>query len=87
MKIEHQKGFIKNYNKRFGGNAKFKSSFGERVRLFVDNPNHPLLRDHPLKGNKISLRAFSVTGGVRVVYKQIGKRIIFLDIGTHNQVY
>jgi addiction module RelE/StbE family toxin len=87
MHIAYHKNFIKNFKKRFGSNQKVKKSYNNRLKLFIKNPNHPLPKDHSLKGRKITLRAFSVTGNVRVVYKEIGKKIIFLDIGTHNQVY
>ncbi len=37
---------------------------------------------------KIELRAFSVTGDIRIVYFEINdESVLFLDIGTHNQVY
>lgn len=56
--------------------------------MFMDNPRHPLLRDHALKGAKEGLRAFWVTGDVRIIYHRIGEdEVEFLDIGTHAQVY
>lgn len=87
MRIAYHKKFIKNFKKRFGSNQKFKEKYRDRLRLFVDDPTDPVLRDHSLIGEKISLRAFSITGDVRIVYQQVGDQIIFLDIGTHNQVY
>jgi len=87
MNIEYHKTFVKNFKKRFENSQKIKKQYNERLRLFINNPKHPLLQDHLLKGEKLTLRAFSITGDVRVVYTQIGRRVIFLDIGTHNQVY
>jgi len=83
MNIEYHK----NFKKRFGNNPKIKKQYNKRLRLFIDNPKHPLLQDHPLRGERLTLRVFSITGDVRVVYTQLGRRVIFLDIGTHNQVY
>jgi addiction module RelE/StbE family toxin len=87
MNIEYHKNFIKNYKKRFGNNPKMKKQYNERLQLFIDNPKHPLLQNHTLRGERLTLRAFSITGDVRVVYTQLGRRVIFLDIGRHNQVY
>lgn len=64
-----------------------KKLYKNRLELFISDPKHPLLRDHLLRGEKLTLRAFWITGDIRVVYTKIGGRIIFLDIGTHNQIY
>lgn len=87
MQIAYHKNFIKNFKKRFGNNQKFKAKYQDRLQLFADDPTSFVLRDHSLQGEKVSLRAFSITGDIRVVYQQVGKQAIFLDIGTHNQVY
>ena len=60
----------------------------EKIRFFKYNPRNPILKVHSLKGKKQTLRAFSITGDVRIVYKIISKKeVLFLDIGTHNQIY
>lgn len=60
----------------------------QRIELFKINPANPMLHDHALKGTKLGLRAFAVTGDVRIVYKlEPSECVTFLDIGTHNQVY
>jgi addiction module RelE/StbE family toxin len=67
---------------------KLQKKFKERLVLFFNNPNDPLLKNHPLKGDLVGFRAFSITGDVRVIYKVISqKEVRFTDIGTHNQVY
>ena len=87
MDIEYHRNFIRNFKKRFGSNQKIKKQYKERLRLFINNPQHPFLHDHALKRENVMLRVFSISGDVRVIYIRIGKRIIFLDIGTHNQIY
>jgi len=87
MKIESTHAFIKNFKKRFAHQPEIKKRFFERVKLFSVDPTNPILKDHPLKGRKIGLRSFSVTGDIRVVYYIKKEAIFFLDIGTHNQVY
>lgn len=87
MKIEFYNSFIKTFNKRFGGNSKIKNKFTERTTIFHINQTNPILKDHELKGKKTGLRAFSITGDIRVIYHIKNSTAYFLDIGTHNQVY
>jgi len=85
--IERRPQFIKHYKKRIAFNAKMDQQFDERLELFIKHRQDPLLQNHVLKGDKLGLRAFSVTGDIRVVYKETDDAYIFLDIGSHNQVY
>lgn len=67
---------------------KIQKEFEERLNLFIESSSHPLLKVHPLTGNLVGFRAFSVTGNYRVVYKILNTGSIKLvDIGTHPQVY
>ena len=87
MNIEYHKIFIKNFKKRFGDNLKVKKQYKNRLKLFIKNPANPILKNHSLKGKKFRLHSFSITGDIRLVYFRTETRIVFLDIGTHNQVY
>jgi addiction module RelE/StbE family toxin len=55
--------------------------------MFCDGVRREPLNDHPLTGKLKGLRAFSVGGDVRVVYQEAENYYLFLDIGSHNQVY
>lgn len=85
--IKHDKKFLKSYKKRIQGNNKLEKRLRERVNLFAEQRKHPQLLDHQLKGDRKGCRAFSVTGDIRVVYYEEIDKFIFLDIGTHTQVY
>lgn len=87
MQINYTKKFRKNFNKRISRNKKLNQQFLERLQLFLRNPQEPFLKDHKLTGAKKHLRAFSITGDIRVLYYQEGGKIYLVDIGTHNQVY
>lgn len=87
MEIRYTRQFIKLFNKRIGNKTSLIQKFHNRIKLFRTNPKDPLLRDHRLQGKKRSLRAFWVTGDIRVVYFIKGGSAYFIDIGTHNQVY
>lgn len=81
--------FSSQFKKRFEKiPAKVQNQFEKRIELFLENPNHPSLKVHPLKGNLLGFRAFSISGDYRVIFKILDKNTIKLnDIGTHNQVY
>jgi len=88
VKIELHPTFKKSYNKRISNKPKLVLKTAERIKLFQETLNDPILKDHQLKGSKSNLRAFSITGDIRVVYMEVSdEHIILLDIGTHNQVY
>lgn len=85
--VRHNK-FKKSYKKRIARYESLIRQLDERLKLFEINPAEPVLKDHALKGNFKGLRAFSITGDIRIIYKKITDDLImFYDIGTHNQVY
>lgn len=88
MKIELHPNFKKYYKKRIATNPQLVKKTLERIELFQQNPKSPILRSHKLLGKKNVYWAFSVTGDIRIVYFRISQdHVIFLDIGTHSQVY
>jgi addiction module RelE/StbE family toxin len=58
-----------------------------RTKLLVCDRWNPLIRDHKLIGNLHGLRSFSIRGDVRIIYRETEDSFIFVDIGTHAQVY
>ena len=87
MQVSYTKEFLKNYKRRIKTFNKLNQQFLNRIGIFKTDRASPILKDHQLGGNKSEYRAFSITGDIRVVYKQIGNEMRFFDIGTHNQVY
>lgn len=88
MNIRFHSAYKKAYKKRIFGNQKLDTKTVDRIKLFQQNPTNPILKDHSLQGEKSYLRAFSITGDIRIVYLPVSKKeVVFLDIGSHNQVY
>lgn len=88
MKIELHPQFRKSYKKRIALNAKKVKRVADRLKLFEEDPTNPLLKDHALTGEKSQLRAFWVSGDIRIVYQPSrDSSVTLLDIGSHNQVY
>jgi addiction module RelE/StbE family toxin len=84
--IRHRK-FIKNFQSRISPDQKLKKQFEARLQLFTEGVRDYPLDDHTLVGTMKGLRAFSVGGDLRVVYRETDEYYEFLDVGSHNQVY
>lgn len=88
MKIRNHPNFNKNFTKRIKSDTKLLKKFKERILVFETNKSNPLLADHQLSGKRKDFRSFSITGDVRVIYLEVNKEeVLFIDIGSHNQVY
>lgn len=86
-KIYYSKEFKKNYKARYLGQTKIQKQIETRINLFLSDRNNPILRDHKLVGIRHKQRSFSVTGDIRIIYIEFEDYYLFLDIGTHSQVY
>ena len=85
MKLRFHKRFIKNYSFL---DQKIKATFQERLKLFFDNPYHPKLKNHPLKGKWYGYRSINISGDIRAVYKlNYDEEVIFISIGSHSHLY
>ncbi|MFC1647781.1 type II toxin-antitoxin system YafQ family toxin [Patescibacteria group bacterium] len=86
MEIKYRKNFEKSFKKL---SPKLKQKTISAIEQFTKDPHNPQLRNHPLKGSLKGLRAFSITGDVRVIFEEIDNYIlvIMLDVGIHNQIY
>ena len=87
MKVHYHNNFIKSYKKRILYSVVLDNKFKERLKMFIENSQSPVLKDHVLKDTKIGYRAFSITGDIRVIYEKVDDGILLHDIGTHNQDY
>jgi len=61
----------------------------ETVKLFRQNPHHPQLKNHLLHGSQKGNRAISAGGDLQLVFREEFnyQKVIFVRVGTHNQVY
>jgi len=87
VEINYTKKFRKSYRQRIKKNKNLIRKFNDRLQIFLQDSDNPLLKDHKLAGAKKHLRAFSITGDIRVIYFLKGNIVNLVDIGTHNQVY
>jgi len=74
----------------------------KRIELFQENPAHPQLNNHALKGKLKGRFSINISGDIRVVYRILSARgdppyggkqtktevvIEFIRLGTHSQLY
>lgn len=60
----------------------------ERLRLFVEDPFHPLLNNHSLHGVHKNKRSINIGGDYRIVYRDVEPSVrLLIDIGTHSELY
>lgn len=88
MKNDLRIEFAPLFNKRRkAAPLEIKKAFRETIALFIENPDHPALRNHALKDRYAGFRSIDVTDDWRALYRSERKRIIFVDLGTHEQLY
>jgi len=86
-RVDFDKKFIKHYKIRIKTRSNLAKQYDIRYKLFCDGRRGQPLNDHALKGDKLGLRSFSISGDIRVVYKETDEAYVFLAIGSHSQVY
>jgi len=63
----------------------------KQLLCFQQQPNHPSLRLHKLKGNLDETWSISVNKSIRMIfyYRQVTgeRRAVFIAVGTHKEVY
>jgi addiction module RelE/StbE family toxin len=77
------------YKKMFQSLSKDEKVLTKAVlELFIENPNHPSLRNHPLDPPLERYRTISVDDDLRILFRIIDTDIaLFLKIGTHDEIY
>lgn len=85
MKIILHKGFEKQYKKL---RPNEKRRFKERRNIFLQNPDDPILHNHPLRGKYKGYRSINIGGDLRIIYSLIAEDMAyFIAINTHNKLY
>lgn len=64
-----------------------RQKLSERLLLFGVEPFHPLLNDHSVDKAFPGCRSINVTGDYRAIFKEVGSDVVFINIGTHSELY
>ncbi len=88
MEVSFSSGFKRAFKKRIKGNEDLETRFWQKLELFVVDPFDPSLKTHKLSGKLKDLWSFSVDYDDRVLfYFTEDERAVFVDIGSHDEVY
>ena len=76
------------FNKKLAkASTEIKLAVRQALELFRENPHHEVLRNHLLTERYAGFRSIDVTEDWRALYRTEPERIIFVEIGTHDQLY
>lgn len=85
MFVSYTKGFQRAYRKL---PTSLRNKFKERRNLFLTEPFHPLLYNHPLTGAYAGCRSINITGDYRaILFAPDEHTIVFTKIGTHHDLF
>ena len=88
IEISFSSSFKRAFKKKIKGNKFLENKFFERIEKFINDPYDKSLKTHKLSGKLKDLWSFSIDYDVRVIFFFLDeKRVVFVDIGTHDEVY
>lgn len=88
VEVAFSSSFRRTFKKIIKNNKSIEKRFWEKVNLFIQNPYHSQLRTHKLTGRLNELWSFTIEYDCRVLfYFSNAKKVVFIDIGTHEEVY
>jgi addiction module RelE/StbE family toxin len=80
--------FQRAFRKRIKGNTDLQARFWQKIEQFQQDPFQPTLRTHKLSGKMKNTWSFSIEYDARVIfYFTDDGKAVFIDIGTHDEVY
>lgn len=60
----------------------------QRLRLFMQDQNNPILNNHALKGEYCGFYSINIAGDLRALYRLVKKDVaLFIIIDTHSNLY
>jgi len=89
MEVSFSDSFKKVFQKRIKS-TEIENEFWNRLEIFINDPFEAKLKTHKLSGKLKDLWSFSIEYDLRVVFyftNDKPKRAVFVDIGSHNEVY
>ncbi len=84
MKVEFKKSFKKSIDKL---PKSIQDKFDLRFKIFLENKFHPLLNNHSIHPVYDMARSINITGDYRSIYVEREDAIVFVEIGTHSELY
>ena len=68
--------------------APVRTALKKRLELLLRDEHSPLLKLHPLRGNRKDQWSMNVTADWRLIYEKVNSEtMLLLDIDTHSNLY
>lgn len=88
ISVSFSSSFKRAFKKRMKGNVDLEARFWQKLEQFTADPFEPSLRTHKLSGTLKDSWSFSIDYDTRVVfYFTDDGSAVFVDIGSHDEVY
>ncbi len=88
IEIAFSSSFKRAFKRKVAGNKEREDNFWSKIEVFKNNPFEPQLKSHKLSGKLKDYWSFSVKYDLRVIfYFAEEEKVVFIDIGTHKEVY
>jgi addiction module RelE/StbE family toxin len=88
VEIFFSNSFKKSFKKTIKNDINLKNKFWDKVNIFINDPFERSLKTHKLSGKLKDLWSFTVEFDIRVIFYFADKsKVVFIDIGTHEEIY
>jgi addiction module RelE/StbE family toxin len=88
MEVSFSSSFKRAFKRRIKGNPDLESRFWQKLEQFTIEPFAPTLKTHKLSGKLRDFWSFSIDYDARVLfYFTEDDKAVFVDIGSHDEVY
>lgn len=88
VSVSFDPSFRRAFKRRIAPDQAREKRFRAKLLTFIQDPFHPTLRTHRLSGKLKDYWSFTVEYDLRVIFYFVDEdRAVFIDIGTHREVY
>jgi len=89
IEIAFTTSFKRVFKKKIKTNKEIEDLFWDTVNIFINDPFANSLKTHKLSGKLKNLWSFSIKYNLRVIFyfEDNNTKAIFVNIGTHDEVY
>jgi addiction module RelE/StbE family toxin len=85
MNVSYEKTFDEQFSRL---SNEQKRHVRDAIELFIGDPMHPSLRNHPLKNEWERYRSITADTDIRLHYRFLKKDgALFVAVGSHDQLY
>lgn len=91
--LNFSSSFKRAFRSKVKQNPDLEAKISQKLEILVNNPFHPSLKTHKLKGSLSGVWSFSIDYDYRIVFKFVTNKlsgeeeILLINIGSHDEVY